>query len=531
MVNNGIHINIGNLLKCHGIESERVEFKSTWDPDTTGIQVIKTICALANDYHNLNGGYIVIGVSEKDGKAILPPCGLNPRKIEEAQKWIRDNCRRIRPAYFPIVAPVTYQDKHILVIWAPASDSPPHRTPKFENIGSSCHVRQGSETVDAESDELILNTLLQQSAIVPWDVRRAQQARLEDLSEPAVRRHLRILQSELMDEDDIDAVCRCMRIISKINDHCVPLNVGLLFFSLDPQKWFVCAYIEVVIFADDQDGDIQEERIFKGPLAEQLINCINYLESQISYHNQKQRNQYRSIHWTSYPIEAIRETLVNAVYHRSYDQDQQEPVKVYIHPDRMEIISFPGPHPGIRHEHLKPGSRIPPTPARNRRIGEFLKELDLAEGRLTGLVKIFRIMNQNGSPEPEFLFGEDRSCFQVVLPAHPEYAAISLLRNAAHLRSLGKHAEAFLKIRNAWETDKTSVALTCETIKLHVGDGRINLARDAYETFKSLASPNGISLARKSFIDALWSHNYFEELNEFPQQEPSSLENDDGSPE
>jgi ATP-dependent DNA helicase RecG len=61
-----------------------------------------------------------------------------------------------------------------------------------------------------------------------------------------------------------------------------------------------------------------------------------------------------------------------------------------------------------------------PRRYRNRRIGEFLKELDLTEGRATGIPKILRAMRQNGSPPPEFDFDEDHSYFQVRLPVHPE---------------------------------------------------------------------------------------------------------------
>ncbi|MCY4377710.1 MAG: hypothetical protein OXC31_28470 [Spirochaetaceae bacterium] len=65
-----------------------------------------------------------------------------------------------------------------------------------------------------------------------------------------------------------------------------------------------------------------------------------------------------------------------------------------------EITSYPGPVPGIERDHLRAGARVPSAPARNRRIGEFLKELDLAEERLTGLPKIFQAMEQNGSRRP-----------------------------------------------------------------------------------------------------------------------------------
>ena len=55
---------------------------------------------------------------------------------------------------------------------------------------------------------------------------------------------------------------------------------------------------------------------------------------------------------------------------------------------------------------------------RNRRIGEFLKELDLTEGRSTGVPKILRVMKTNGSPAPVFETDEDRSYFLIRLPVH-----------------------------------------------------------------------------------------------------------------
>ena len=56
-------INIEDLLHHQGVESSRIEFKANWDARTTGPQVLKSICAFANDLQNLNGGYIIIGVN------------------------------------------------------------------------------------------------------------------------------------------------------------------------------------------------------------------------------------------------------------------------------------------------------------------------------------------------------------------------------------------------------------------------------------------------------------------------------------
>jgi predicted HTH transcriptional regulator len=54
-----------------------------------------------------------------------------------------------------------------------------------------------------------------------------------------------------------------------------------------------------------------------------------------------------------------------------------------------------------------------------RLIEEFLKELELTEGRSTRIPKMLRVMAVNGSPEPEFETDEDRTHYLVRLPVHP----------------------------------------------------------------------------------------------------------------
>ncbi|HSN97330.1 MAG TPA: ATP-binding protein [Candidatus Nanopelagicales bacterium] len=60
-------INIDDLLHFRGVESPRVELKASWNDQHTLGQVLETICAFANDFYNVNGGYVVIGVEEQDG--------------------------------------------------------------------------------------------------------------------------------------------------------------------------------------------------------------------------------------------------------------------------------------------------------------------------------------------------------------------------------------------------------------------------------------------------------------------------------
>lgn len=58
---------------------------------------------------------------------------------------------------------------------------------------------------------------------------------------------------------------------------------------------------------------------------------------------------------------------------------------------------------------------------RNRRVGEFLKELHLTEGRATGVPTITRELNKNGSPEAVFETDADRYYFKTSFKIHSEF--------------------------------------------------------------------------------------------------------------
>ena len=314
---------------------------------------------------------------------------------------------------------------------------------------------------------------------------------------------MRDVGSGLDEETDSREICRSLRVVSRRNGHEIPKNVALLFFSPDPAAWFRGAKIEVVHFAAGKAGDVQEERVFSGSLPDQVRECLSYLENLSAFHLQKREfaSQVRS--WVSYPLPALRETLVNAVYHRSYDTDQPEPIKVYLYPDRIEIISYPGPVHGIEPGHLIDGGHVPPVPARNRRIGEFLKDLKLAEGRLTGLPKVFQAMQRNGSPSPVFDFDGVRSYFRATLPAHPEYAALSAMRDAAHLRAVGNRQDAVQRIEAAWSRNKGSATLAAEVVRARIEDDRIEQAEAAFDEFEMHGPAHGQTHVANTMIEAL----------------------------
>lgn len=121
----------------------------------------------------------------------------------------------------------------------------------------------------------------------------------------------------------------------------------------------------------------------------------------------------------NFPYAAVEEALSNAVYHRAYDE--REPIELRVENDRIEIVSFPGPDRSVMIEGLK-SYRVSNRRYRNRRIGDFLKELHLTEGRNTGFKEILDALEANGSPKPEFETDEDRSYIITRLFIHEAFA-------------------------------------------------------------------------------------------------------------
>ena len=194
-----------------------------------------------------------------------------------------------------------------------------------------------------------------------------------------------------------------------------------MFFSLEPEKYFPYAQIDVVQFPDGLGGDRIIEKIFKGPLHQQLREALLYIKNvALEEMILKLPDVAEARRNFNYPYAAIEEALSNAVYHKGYDV--REPIEVRILPDKIEILSHPGADRSISLEGLK-NYRATSRRYRNRRIGEFLKELHLTEGRNTGFQKILRALELNGSPKPLFETDDERTFFMTTIFIHPDFAA------------------------------------------------------------------------------------------------------------
>jgi len=191
-------------------------------------------------------------------------------------------------------------------------------------------------------------------------------------------------------------------------------------FSDEPEKFFKGVQIDVVEFPKGVAGKAFNEKIFHGAIQKQLVDVLSYIKTNVIKEKViKYADREISDRVFNYPFNAIEEALSNAVYHRNYEL--QDPIEIRILPDAIEIISFNGADPSLKQEDFDKGI-VRARRYKNRRVGEFLKELRLTEGRGTGIPTIVKALKDNGSSSPIFDTNEPyRTHFLIEIPVHKDF--------------------------------------------------------------------------------------------------------------
>ena len=441
--NMALPINIEDLLGGQIGEDHRVEYKRGWNPDA----IYRTICAFANDFDDICGGYIVVGVDEVNGRAVRPVLGIDINEIEPIEKAMVGFNNLIVPYYQPRVFFEQVDGKMVMVIWVTAGERRPYKVP--ENVTakdgekkSNYYIRYNSSSIVAKGDYLA--ELMNMVNRVPFDDRGNVKATPEDVSMLLIRDYLAETKSSLAREmEHLTAmqVLEQMNLLEGPAEQTRIKNVALMMFSYHPERFFPGTQIDFVFYPKGKDGDpnnFTEAEPFRGPVHLTLRRALEYLKYMVVRRNiHKPKYDEHSIVTYNYPYQALEESLVNAYYHRRYDEYQ--PVEVNIMPDQIEIISYGGAERSIKLDDLRAGKRIHARRYRNPRLGEFLKELHLTEGRGTGFPTIHEELKKNGSPSAIIDVDDEHTYFIIRIPCHPEFVCEELsMDKEGHILPIGE---------------------------------------------------------------------------------------------
>ena len=257
----------------------------------------------------------------------------------------------------------------------------------------------------------------------PFDCRANHKAAFEDISPVLLEDHLRKTGSKLakqVRERGVEEILKDMQLLVGPPELRYIQNVALMMFCEHPEKFFGYTYVQMTSFPK---GSIENPSI-----SEDFPNITGSVPQMIQATMERFRNlfirekvikvpnQMEALRIFNYPYQAIEEAVVNAFYHRDYMS--YEPVTIEIEPDCINIMNFPGIDRSISEKTIAEGKRFVSRYYRNRRLGEFLKELELSEGHSSGIPTIQEELAKNGSPRAEFFTDEDRRAMRIRIPIH-----------------------------------------------------------------------------------------------------------------
>ena len=426
--NMALPINIEDLLRKKKIEGDRIEFKGGWNPDS----IYHSICAFANDFENIGGGYILVGVEEENGIAKRPVKGIPVEDIDGILKDMVGFNNKINPYYMPRTSVEEVDDQYILVIWVPAGVNRPYDVRESviskNNPKTQWYIRSGSSSIIAKGE--VLDELREMANRTPFDDRGNPDITIDDISPILVLEHLKKVNSKLAQDFrnlSLEDILDNMDLFTGPKERRMLKNVAAMMFCENPSKFFPYTQVDIVIFPNcleqDPNNMIEVPKI-TGPVPSMIKNTLEYLRTNIVKERIiKPKDRAESERFFNYPYQAFEEAVVNALYHRDYQE--REPVEIRVEPSGVSILSYAGPDRSISIEAIKQARTLKARRYRNRKLGDFLKELNLSEGRSTGIPTIQDELRRNGSAPAQIETDEGRTYFLLEIPCREGFQSIS----------------------------------------------------------------------------------------------------------
>ncbi len=417
----------------HNGESSGVEFKRD---DVVPERLAKELAALLN----LEGGHILLGV-EDDGTV----SGLK-RTPKQAEEWVMEVARvHLRPAAIPFWETLEWDGGLVVGIISLPSDAPDKPYKAKRGSAWMTQVRVGTTTRDATDDEEA--RLYMQSGHLQYDRKPVPGATLDDLDLRRLVNYFRDLRRQAAPvETDRESWIRLLvntELMAEDRGRVMPSAGGLLLFGPRPNRFMPQAGITAVAYSGvEKDYDAKARATLRGPAvslfpaptagpgqppypllprtfseagpsalrnsghaleAGVIEQALDFVLRNIEVRAWIDDGGQRQERW-AYPLEAVREALVNAIAHRDYTIAVMD-IELSLYTDRIEVIS-PGRLPNtVTVEKMRAGYRA----SRNELIKEVLRDYRYIEATGLGVPrKIIEGMRAHNATEPDLVEEEDR---------------------------------------------------------------------------------------------------------------------------
>lgn len=383
-------------------ENSGVEFKRD---DIDNRALAKELVAFAN----LAGGQLLLGV-EDDGSV----SGITRLNLEE---WVMTACRdKIRPEvipYYEVIKDVE-PGKDVAVVRVDRGWAVHH---VWHNNHRTYYIRVGTLSREASQEEL--ERLFQQRGSFRLELRGVSGSSFKDLDVRRLKDYFQRLRQQPVPSDDDTAAWQTLLVNTEFmveeGASATAAVGGLLLFGRTPNRFLPQAGIDAAAYpGKEKDYAATERAELRGPMCPlfsaaggsepELVEnglveqAVDFVRRNTTVTSTLEDGARRVERWT-YPVEAVREAVVNALVHRDYLLSGTN-IELSIYDDRMEIVSSGRLPNTITPARMRTGCRA----ARNQLLKDVMRDYGYLEHMGMGVPrKIIKGMLEHNGTEPDLI--------------------------------------------------------------------------------------------------------------------------------
>lgn len=379
-------------------ESQTVEVKSAHNGCPK--RLYDTLSSFSNQD---GGGIIVFGLDEKQGFE-----AVGVYDLQDLQKSVTEQCNQMEPAVRGVFTFAEYEDKNICAL----------EVPSVELVERPCYYKGAGKVKGSYIRVGDADLPMTDYEIYSYE---SYKKHVHDDEREVERIDLSYMDREILDKYIVEKK-QAKPKFSKLSEEQIyeMLNIkrderftlaAVMNFALYPQGVFPQLGITAVVVPGYSIGElgnsgerfIDNKRI-EGTISEMLEEAMVFCKRNMKIKTIIDSETGKRNDRTEYPINAVREAILNALIHRDYSvHTEGTPIQINFFTDRLEIHSPGGLYGRMTVEQL--GKARPDL--RNPTLATMAESLNQAENRYSGIPTIRMEMKEYGLPEPEFKNGRN----------------------------------------------------------------------------------------------------------------------------
>lgn len=392
------------LIQIRGCEEQTTEVKAAHRgcPE----KLYDTISAFSNQN---SGGTFVFGLDEQQDFA-----KVGVYDAQDLQKRVMEYCEQMTPVVRPVFT-VCDEDGMVFV----SAEIPPvdiTERPCFKTAKGRLHgsyIRVGDADKPMTEYEVYSYEAFRKK--YRDDIRPAERVTLQSLDQTKVEEYLSRKKHERpnlaglseQQEYELTGITRDGQITM----------TALLLFGLYPQAYYpqlsmiaTCVPAEEMGILDASGNRFTDTKRIEGTLPDMLDGALAFVRTNMRVATKIDPKTGMRIDLPQYPMDAVREAVLNALVHRDYSfHTEGMPIQLVMYTNRIEITNPGGLYGRLTIDQL--GNVQPDT--RNPVLVTVMETLGKTENRYSGIPTIRYAMKSRGLPEPVFV--DSRGEFSVVL--------------------------------------------------------------------------------------------------------------------